>query len=609
MSGREVTVSVEPWVAMTRSKARRALAAHEPTGFFTDVVSGSVILDSMELLSDSLSIASQLCQTKYLRPLLHEKTHHATCDRPVGQALSALAASCANMPVEKISGQETPSLPIRDLAVLRAFYKLLEPLIEGLALFAEHDCVPRNSPVASSVSNAVMRLLLSDPRVPRALSKGGTIANPYDMLGMLFRVVRASDEWVDEKAFLLEQSTEERPYYLLGYVAVKGIYRSLVARSKRLDAPDLFLTLMLDYGFNDYRLAHMLLQPLQIAGEEKTEVPEEARLLAKIGDQIGDLANYFQDRFDDLYRNAESYAEMCDKHFTEREPFSVTVMLDWDAGRLDRKEPGYRNLDFQSQWRPILIGLRTASRSLQIFRWPQIFKYRHDFRFSSKAANITVDENGQATVLLEGATEPLRISAVPNAARGAYAGSVEGVLRGEGGSIAVVISGGDGLVAVKDVGSGAWNLPQLVAYFDDFPSTPSIVGSMTAIAEWQYLREDSRAEEITRFYAEQSHEAALYLYMQLAYRVPGETARRITANLNQEGLKPAFEADDWLKKVAFWSLQCGAGAWDIATYAQQLGISEQNILSEVSEANNRLKAVLENKDAFFIHGGHMVSTI
>ena len=608
MNGREFTFSLEPWVRMTNSEARRALAAHEPTGFFTDVVSGSVVLDSMELLSDSLSIASQLCQTKYLRPLLHEKTHHATFDSPVGQALSALAASCANMPVETIGGQETPSLPIRDLAVLRSFYRLLEPLIEGLALFAEHDCVPRGSPVASSVSNAVVALLLSDPRVRQALSEGGTIASPHEMLGLLLRVVRTSDEWVDEKAFLLEQPAEERPYYLLGYVAVKGIYRSLVARSRRLDDPELFLLLMLDYWFSDYRLAQMLVQPLRNDDDETTEVPEEARVMAEIGFQIGDLTNYFQDRLDNLYQNAESYAETCEKYFTQTAPFSVTSMLNWGAAKSERVEPGYRNLDFQTQWLTILIGLRTASISLH-WRWPRLFKYRHDFRFSSKAAKVIIDDDREATVLFEGAIEPFHISAVANATPGTYAGSVEGVLRGEEASIAVVISAGDGLIAVKDVSTGGWNSPDLVAYFDDFPSVPSVVHSMVAIAERQYLREGSPADDMTRFYAEQSHESALYLYMQLAYRVPGETAKRIATNLNREGLKPALGTEDWLKKVAFWSLQCGAGSWDVSTYSKALGISEQSILSEAAEANERLKVVLEKNDAFLIHEGHMLSTV
>lgn len=608
MGGREFTFSVEPWVGMTRPAGRSALAAHEPTGFFTDIVSGSVVLDSMELLSDTSSIASQLCQARYLRPLLHEKTHHTTFDSTVGQALAALAASCASMPVEALSGQETPSLPIRDLVVLRSFYGLLEPLIEGLALFAEHDCVPRDSPVASSVSDAALRLLLSDPHVIGALLKDGTAANPHDALGVLLRVVRSTDEWVDEKAFLLEQPAGERPYYLLGYLAVKGIYRSLVQRCRRLGDPELFLLLMLDYWFRDYRLASMLLEPLEKPGDEKSGIPEDKRRFAVIGFQIRDLGEYFQDRFEELYRNTESYAQACEDYFAAVKSPGVTSALDWGRGESEREEPSYRNLKFRTQWLMILHGLRTAPISLQVM-WPRLFKYRHDFRFSSKAADITVNEDGQAAVTLEGATEPLLIQAVPNAARGTYKGSAEGVLRGDGSPTAVVISGGDGLVAVKDIENGAWNSPESVAYFDDFPSTPSIIGSMAAIAERQYLLEGSPAEETTRFYAEQSHEAARYIYMQLAYQVPGESARKIAANLNREGVKSALGTDEWMKKVAFWSLQCGAGAWDVAAFAKIFGISEEDLLSEIAEANERLKAVLEQRDAFLIIKGHVLSTL
>jgi hypothetical protein len=45
------------------------------------------------------------------------------------------------------------------------------------------------------------------------------------------------------------------------------------------------------------------------------------------------------------------------------------------------------------------------------------------------------------------------------------------------------------------------------------------------------------------------------------------------------------------------------------TYAKKLGISEEDILSEVAEANNQLKAVLESKDAFLMHEGHILSTL
>src|SRR5215831_16254645 len=216
MGGRDFTISVKPWLSVLGVKSAKATAVHEPSGSFTDLVSGSVVLDDMVLLSASTSIASQLCETRFLRPLIHEKTHHATFNSPVGQALAALAASCANMPFETMTGQETASLPIRDLTVLRAFYGLIEPLVEGLALFAEHDCVPRDSEVASSVSTEAARLLVSDPRVRQALDPDGQFANPHVLLGFLLRMLRASEEWIDDKAFLLEQPAEDPPYYLLG---------------------------------------------------------------------------------------------------------------------------------------------------------------------------------------------------------------------------------------------------------------------------------------------------------------------------------------------------------------------------------------------------------
>jgi len=327
----------------------------------------------------------------------------------------------------------------------------------------------------------------------------------------------------------------------------------------------------------------------------------------QIGFQIGELTNYFQDRFDDLCRHADSYALACENYFSETAPFSVVSGLDWPR-QSKLEEPAYRNPQFKSQWLVWNTGMRTASLSLNSM-WPRLFKYRHDFRFSSRDVTIIVCEDGQAMLVFEGDADVFRVPAVASASRGTYSGSVEGVLRGEGGSIVLVISSNSGLVAVREVTGGSWNLPDLVEYFDEFPCVPVIVEAMAAISERQYLRKGAPAEEMVRFYTEQSHELILHLYMQLAYRVPGRIGRRIVTNLKDAGVKGALVDDDLIKKVAFWSLQCGAGVWDFATYAKELGISEQSIRDDIMEANSRLRSVLEGNDAFLIHDGQMVSTI
>ncbi len=86
-----------------------------------------------------------------LRALLHELTHHATFAGNVGIARAALATTVcgrASMLVWPTNREELV-IPQRDDLVLRFHEVVYEPLIEGLAVFAEHDIRWGASPFAS----------------------------------------------------------------------------------------------------------------------------------------------------------------------------------------------------------------------------------------------------------------------------------------------------------------------------------------------------------------------------------------------------------------------------------------------------------------------------
>src|SRR5271166_3319821 len=86
-----------------------------------------------------------------IRFILHECTHHASFANRVGYARSALSTSvCGRASIgTPPDGRAGLWLAQRDDVVLRFFEVVVEPLIEGLALFSEHDIRWGKSPKAS----------------------------------------------------------------------------------------------------------------------------------------------------------------------------------------------------------------------------------------------------------------------------------------------------------------------------------------------------------------------------------------------------------------------------------------------------------------------------
>jgi hypothetical protein len=452
------------------------------------------------------------------------------------------------------------------LIVLYAAYHLLEPLIEGLAVFAEHDSIPRNSPVWSSVAISATQVIFSETDNIKKLFIDGKFVLPRIAFEVFLRDNRLRNEWTKQKAFLLKQEIAERPFYLLGYLAVKGIYRSLLTNSSKLDDPELFMVLMLDYWFNDEELAELLLRidGMNVSDEE-------------IGINLVEISEYIQDRFDELYQNAEKYAEECEIYFAQDE-----------EKRKLSNPPSYRNCSANSKSKlKYLHGFRTATISINPFQ-PKIFKFRREFRFSSQLGKVSVKENGKGILSINNNNSLIEIPIVPNADSGDYEVSIEGVQHGKSGDVFVIVSGGSGLVALKNINTNEWNSPQMIEHFDDFPSALVIKWSMERFAQSHKIDENSKYREMLDFYVEQSKENATGMYPQLAFRIRGEALNRVVAGLSQNGFRDILN-DNELKKIAEYSLLCGAGAWDVREHSRLEELDENLVLNEIDDLNTQIK--------------------
>src|SRR6202035_2685474 len=220
---------------------------------FTDPVSNAVFLEDVSPLTNAAKLRSGNLDYTYLPSFLHEATHHATFDSQVGAALASLIPSCFSLWTQQV-GSDVPGLPARDLAVLRVAVTLLEPLAEGLALFVEHDLIMGPSPVMSNMSRNAC-LLFTKGRILELLGTNSADLSEKVARGegpslmslaytSLLKSERTRSEWVSRKSKLLEQPLAGPHRYLLGYLAVKGMYKTLSDAYRPLRDPEAFVVVI-----------------------------------------------------------------------------------------------------------------------------------------------------------------------------------------------------------------------------------------------------------------------------------------------------------------------------------------------------------------------------
>jgi hypothetical protein len=133
--------------------------------------------------------------------------------------------------------------------------RLLEPLLEGLAQFAEFDLYSGSSSAASSLTSWTLAIFGRDADIPIALENAAR-------LNALLARMRLDDLVVRRKAdMLVRPLTAGRGGYLIGYLAVKNLWQVAQRHSNKLRDPDLFFTYLRSLVFGDYGLVQMLLAP------------------------------------------------------------------------------------------------------------------------------------------------------------------------------------------------------------------------------------------------------------------------------------------------------------------------------------------------------------
>lgn len=543
---------------------------------FTDILSNAVVLNGLNPLDHIDEIRQGSLDLTYLPNILHECTHHATFNSPVGCALAALWASSQTNWIQQV-GKSHPTLASRDLAVFQTARTLLTPLAEGLALFAEHDLICGPAPILSNVSQHAM-LLFTKGRLSRLLDglcvaplRAAVQPQSEDVLSRthtaLLEEARRHSAWLERKAHLLSQPIDGPHRYLLGYLAVKAMYRALSKSVGELMDPEAFFLLLIRHFFHNEELAQTLANLIPDNVE-----PQEAYL--RVGVDLQGVVERIQDLFDALYADTkEAIAHAL-----------LPLLTTSGALPLTREDPhateGRLPLDLD-----FLLGIRTVG--MLNVAWPRLMKHRPEFRFSCLAVEVEVTADGIAIVRAgKESKEVLRTPAVVNADRGVYEGTVEAIrLRNIRTTVICVLSS-HGLVAVLDCDTGKWNAPELSDHLDDLPSAIAVEGAMHAHAEQHDLvGHCGTIRDMLQGYQRQADQGALSMYLQLA--CPGWQAPRrqtIFELTSEKGLAGLFGDGERFLRVCQISSLVGLAS-NVESVAQALETNVKDFMAEIDGIN------------------------
>ncbi|WP_369275664.1 hypothetical protein AB5J55_42015 [Streptomyces sp. R11] len=181
---------------------------------------------------------------------------------------------------------DAPWLILDDVLRFQVTIRLLRPLAEGLALFAEHDAVPR---VNSRAGSHLAKDLAFYFKGGANLVKNDLIIEPFSTLaaaGGILRDARLSPYGLASKASLLAAplSTSAQGY-LPGYLAVKSMWWHLSSQDSRLATEtDLVLAYLRSYFYDDPGLATVLL-----ASPERDPLVSVDRVVDHLARRLADI--------------------------------------------------------------------------------------------------------------------------------------------------------------------------------------------------------------------------------------------------------------------------------------------------------------------------------
>lgn len=163
--------------------------------------------------------------------------------------------------------------------------KILQPLIEGLALFAEYDSYP-------TATESIPKHLVYTSLVFSQQNVFDLAGNIIDVSGIEKEYIRflvdiRREQGIDRKSELLVDTMDtNRSPYLTGYLFVKSIQLILIKKHQKFGDPNLFIQFIRSWYFNDLGLVHLLLDD---AVKDEYVAPKLGEYFSKRTAMLNDL--------------------------------------------------------------------------------------------------------------------------------------------------------------------------------------------------------------------------------------------------------------------------------------------------------------------------------
>lgn len=178
-----------------------------------------------------------------LANFLHEWTHRWCFHSPVGSALALLRLRAAT---RSIQGRSAFDDHVRCMTAMT----ILEPIAEGLSLFAEFDTYPGKSPWLSQT--LVAASMYFAPNIEDS-------ERPLLPIQGVLQSLRRNPDLLERKAGIYAHSGLSP--YLIGYLSVKALWCQMAASCAELNDQDLFLSYVRSYIYDDPGMVSAVLRP------------------------------------------------------------------------------------------------------------------------------------------------------------------------------------------------------------------------------------------------------------------------------------------------------------------------------------------------------------
>jgi hypothetical protein len=220
------------------------LAQSERIRSYVDPATNEMLIADFDLLNYLNWVKGRPVQgSELLANFLHEWTHRWCFNSSVGNALALLRLRAGTRTLQGFSSFD-------DHVRCMAATTLLEPIAEGLSLFAEFDTYPGKSPWLSQT--LVATSVYFSPAI-------NTDNRPELLVQGMLQKLRRDPKLLERKAGIYAQKGFNP--YLIGYLSVKSLWTQMAAACDAFNDRDLFLSYLRSYIYDDPGMVLVLLQP------------------------------------------------------------------------------------------------------------------------------------------------------------------------------------------------------------------------------------------------------------------------------------------------------------------------------------------------------------